>query len=143
MNVVRLMTESDVVDVAPLCAQLGYPSTVEEVAARFANIRTLDGHIMLVATAAAGGIVGWAHAHFMERLHVARYADVAGIVVDAAARRSGAGRALMGAVEEWAKHHNLPRIRLRSGQHRTDAHAFYESIGYRHVTTPKAFEKTL
>lgn len=143
MITIRSITESDYERVGAISAQLGYPATAAEVTERFANIRNRTDHFVRVASNAEGMVIGWVHAHFMDRLHVARYADVAGLVVDQSARRQGAARALMQAVEDWARSHQLPRIRLRSGQQRTDAHAFYESIGYRHVTTPKAFEKTL
>jgi len=143
MIFIRLLADGDYEGVSRISAQLGYPATPDEVAERFANIRSRSDHFVRVACNAEGVVIGWVHAHFMDRLHVARYADVAGLVVDESARRQGAARALMQAVEGWARSHNLPRIRLRSGQHRTDAHAFYESIGYRHVTTPKAFEKVL
>lgn len=143
MITVRPITPADFESVSAISAQLGYPATPEEVRERFAVIGARPDHFLRVACNAEGRVLGWVHAHFIERLHVARYADVAGLVVDSAARRQGAARALMQAVEDWARSHNLPRIRLRSGQHRTDAHAFYETIGYEHVTTPKAFEKGL
>lgn len=143
MITIRAMTDADHERVSFISAQLGYPATPDEVAERFATIRNRPDQFIRVACNDEGAVIGWVHAHFIERLHVARYADVAGLVVDQSARRQGAARALMQAVEEWARAHELPRIRLRSGQQRTDAHAFYESIGYRHVTTPKAFEKGL
>jgi GNAT superfamily N-acetyltransferase len=143
MITTRPVASDDFAAVSAISAQLGYPATAKEVAERFANIRNRPDHFIRVACNTEGVVVGWVHAHFIERLHVARYADVAGLVVDQSARRQGAARALMQAVEDWARSHNLPRIRLRSGQQRTDAHAFYESIGYRHVTTPKAFERGL
>lgn len=143
MITIRSLADADYEHVAAISAQLGYLATPGEVAERFANIRNRTDHFIRVACNAEGIVIGWVHAHFMDRLHVARYVDVAGLVVDQSARRQGAARALMQSVEDWARSHKLPRIRLRSGQQRTDAHAFYESIGYRHVTTPKAFEKTL
>lgn len=143
MITIRPISDSDYARLGAISAQLGYPATAEEIAERFANIRDRTDHFLRAACAADGTVIGWVHAHFMDRLQVARYADVAALVVDASARRQGAARALMQAVEDWARSHKLPRIRLRSGQQRTDAHAFYESIGYRHVTTPKAFEKVL
>ncbi|MBL8518535.1 MAG: GNAT family N-acetyltransferase [Betaproteobacteria bacterium] len=143
MIIVRALEVSDFPRVSEISAQLGYPATSVEVAERFANIRNRGDHFIRVACGSEGAVIGWVHAHFMERIQVARYADVAALVVDQSARRQGAARALMQAVEDWARGHHLSRIRLRSGQQRTDAHAFYEAIGYRHVTTPKAFEKTL
>ncbi len=143
MITTRPLQDADHYRVAAISAQLGYPATAGEVGARFAALCNRPDHFTRVACNAERVVIGWVHAHFMDRLHVARYADVAGLVVDESARRQGAARALMQAVEDWARSHNLPRIRLRSGQQRTDAHAFYERIGYRHVTTPKAFEKTL
>lgn len=143
MITIRPPAEPDYDRLGIISAQLGYPATADEVAERFANIRTRPDHFIRVACNGEGVVIGWVHAHFMERLQVSRYADVAALVVDEAFRRQGAARALMQAAEDWARLHHLPRIRLRSGQQRTDAHAFYESIGYRHTNSPKAFEKTL
>ena len=51
-------------------------------------------------------------------------------VVAAPARRSGVGRALIRAAEAKARRHGCPRLDLSSGDWRSDAHAFYEALGF-------------
>ncbi len=64
-------------------------------------------------------------------------------MVHAAARRQGIGRRLIEEAEHWAGAHGYLDIRLRSGLHRTEAHAFYQAIGYQLAKTSHLFQKLL
>ena len=44
-------------------------------------------------------------------------------------------------VEEYALNNNINFIRLNSGSHRSEAHKFYENIGYTCNKTQKRFIK--
>jgi GNAT superfamily N-acetyltransferase/uncharacterized protein YqeY len=57
--------------------------------------------------------------------------DVHQIVVAQDARRRGVGRALMAAVESAAPGLGATAVRLEHRAFNTDAHAFYEALGYR------------
>lgn len=59
------------------------------------------------------------------------FAIVENVVVDAALRGSGYGRALMARAEELARAHGCYKVSLTSNHQRRHAHAFYRHLGYR------------
>lgn len=63
--------------------------------------------------------------------HAAPIVQITLLVVDERARRHGVGRALVAAAEQWARDHGCRRIVVTTALHRAEAHAFYESVGYR------------
>ena len=70
-------------------------------------------------------------------------AIVQALVVDHAARGSGVGKIMMAAVETWAKDRGFTSVALASNVARTEAHTFYEAIGYQRAATSHLFRKTL
>jgi ribosomal protein S18 acetylase RimI-like enzyme len=60
-------------------------------------------------------------------------AHVNDVVVDAGARGLGAGRALMEAAIALARERGAQVVRLTSAERRSEAHALYESLGFRHT----------
>lgn len=62
------------------------------------------------------------------------------VVVDFNYRRKGIGKALIEALEKWAIFNECKYITLSSQHSRTDAHRFYEALGYAH---DDAFQKFL
>ena len=96
-------------------------------------------------TADSGGpLLGWVHVYGVHLLESpTSFAEIGGLVVHAAARRQGIGRRLMEAAEHWAGAHGYLDVRLRSGLHRTEAHAFYQAIGYQLAKTSHLFQKLL
>ncbi len=137
------MIEVDVKPVAELSAQLGYPVSEIELQDRFLRIAATRGNGIFVALNNEQAVIGWLHVHAVDRLEVGRYADIGGIVVDETMRGRGFGRALMRCAETWAHEHGHDRVKLSSGAHRVEAHAFYEHIGYSHVPTSFRFERIL
>jgi GNAT superfamily N-acetyltransferase len=137
------MEPRDMPRATALTAQLGYPASVDEVAARFARVSRSERDALLVAERSAHGIDGWVHLHEARTLESDPHVEVWGLVVDEHARRLGVGRALMEEAERWARRRGLTTLRLRSNVIRRDAHAFYERLGYRIVKTQHAFEKRL
>jgi GNAT superfamily N-acetyltransferase len=139
----RSMAIQDVERVAELSAQLGYPVSKVDLQSRFMRIAATIGHALFVALDEKSTVVGWVHVHDIDRLEVERYADIGGIVVDAAMRGKGVGHALMRCAEAWARDCGYDRVKLSSGAHRIEAHAFYEHIGYSNIRTSYRFEKIL
>jgi GNAT superfamily N-acetyltransferase len=58
------------------------------------------------------------------------WAIVENVVVDAAARRLGVGRALMAEAERLSREASCYKLQLLSHQRRTWAHEFYRRLGY-------------
>jgi len=57
-------------------------------------------------------------------------AYVGELVVAEEAEGRGVGRALMAAVEDWARAHGLGRVSLETGAANTAARGFYRALGY-------------
>ncbi|TSB45997.1 GNAT family N-acetyltransferase [Alkalicoccobacillus porphyridii] len=127
---------------AVLTTQLGYevdPYTVEE---RLTRILPTTTNGVFVSEAEDQTLSGWAHVYGKTLIEL-EYAEIGGIVVDHTFRRSGMGKKLMDACEEWAKANGYDEIRLRSGEQRAEAHQFYLGIGYEHSSNQKVFKKAL
>lgn len=64
-------------------------------------------------------------------------------MVDEDRRHGGIGRLLMQQAEQWAREKVCWAVHVRSNVVRKDAHAFYETIGYRRIKTQFTFRKAL
>jgi GNAT superfamily N-acetyltransferase len=136
------MTPGDIVDSAPLLAQLGYPLNLDELARRVREVLATPHHLLLLAEA-GGRIAGFVHVYARPAIENPREAIVQAIVVDDAHRRTGIGRLLMMAAERWGKEHDCRSVALSSNIARTPAHAFYAALGYRLAATSCIFRKPL
>jgi GNAT superfamily N-acetyltransferase len=140
---IRLMAASDAEAVADLCTQLGYASSAAQVARRLSHLEGDPEHALFVAEAPEGRVVGWVHVHGVRLMESDPRAEIWGLVVDATSRRQGAGQALMRRAEEWAKQQGYTDVRLRSNTVRSEAHRFYQDLGYRITKTSYTLEKSL
>ena len=61
------------------------------------------------------------------------------VITDVKYRRKGIGKTVMENAIKYAKEQNCYKVLLQSGKKRTDAHPFYESIGF-DGESKKAFE---
>jgi len=81
-----------------------------------------------------GAIVGYAYATLEER-NWNDLLDACGklndIYVDDAARRQGVARALVDATFAWFRERKAPRVVLLSAWQNPEAHAFFETLGFR------------
>ncbi len=140
---IRLATEDDAPALAPLCGELGYPSTEEATRARLtALLARPDDHVVFVA-AQDDAVFGWGSAAVTRLLESPDRAELTGLVVTEVARGRGLGRRLVAAVEEWARERGLTLIGVRSNVVRTDAHRFYEGLGYGRAKQQVVFRKPL
>jgi len=96
-----------------------------------------------VAAGADGTVLGWAHAARQILLESGPRCELLGLVAAAEARGAGVGRALVEAVETWAREAALPLVSLRCNVIRAEAHGFYEHLGYQRRKTQHAFRKPL
>ncbi len=138
----RPMTRADIPRSAPLLAQLGYRLTLEEIERRFAAVTATPDHLLLAAET-QGRVVGLLHAFARPAIENPREAVVQAIVVDAAFRGAGVGKALMAAAERWGREQGCPSVVLSSNITRAPAHAFYKALGYRVAATSYVLRKDL
>jgi GNAT superfamily N-acetyltransferase len=140
--VVRRATPADAASVARLCVQLGYAATADEAAARLRMIDSRPDQLVLVAEN-GGAVVAWIDLHIEHSIAAGKTVQIAGLVVDENHRGFGVGQLLMRHAEEWARSNRCGSVRLRSNIIRSQAHQFYEKLGYKVTKTQKAFAKEL
>ena len=88
-------------------------------------------------------IVGFVHAELYESLYMDTGLNILGLAVDSNFQGQGIGKKLMSSIEGYALKNNISFIRLNSNVRRTEAHKFYESIGYICDKTQKRLIKKL
>jgi GNAT superfamily N-acetyltransferase len=137
------MRPEDSASVAALAGQLGYPCAPAEIETRHGRIAAAGDAAVIVARSPDDRVLGWVHVAESTDLLVDRHAEVRGLVVDAAARGQGVGRALLQAAERWAAGRGCRAMRVRSNTTRVDARGFYERAGYRVTKTQNHFHKAL
>jgi GNAT superfamily N-acetyltransferase len=140
--VLRAASPDDAAAVADLATQLGYPTQPEQAAARLRDLAGRPDHAVLVA-AEGGAVIGWIHVCGERRVETDPFAEIAGLVVDAARRSRGAGAALVEAAADWARAEGYATLRVRSNTVRTRTHAFYERAGFTRAKTQVVLARDL
>jgi GNAT superfamily N-acetyltransferase len=139
---IRIAVTADAGDIAQLGNQLGYDLGTPETAERIRRILLQNDQRVFVAEV-NGALVGWVHAIFAEYFESGAFVLIGGLVVDKNHRRQGIAGMLMASAEEWARERGCSIVRLSSSSTRTQAHRFYEGIGYEHIKTQYSFIKSL
>lgn len=129
--------------IALLCGELGYPTSEAQARNRLASVLGSDRDCALVAVTSDGSVVGWIHIFLASRILSDRFAELGGFVVAADHRGRGIGTKLLAEAESWAVQRGALQFRIRSRSARTDAHRFYERLGFRRTKTQHVFDKSL
>lgn len=86
-------------------------------------------------------VIGYIHGSDYECTYSDSLKNIMAIAVDENYRNLGVGRALLSAIEEWAKECGCCGVRLVSSMNRTGAHEFYQRCGYINRKIQKNFIK--
>ena len=139
---IRAALLEDAAAISKLLPDLGYTATAAECRARLQRLSQWPQNEVFVAEAEAGGaVMALCHLQGVPLLASAGYVEVQALVVAVSAQRTGVGRALLQHAVLWAQSQGYPRVRLRSGLHRDEAHRFYEAQGFLKSKASYAFEK--
>lgn len=132
---IRPVEPRDAAAITRLLRQLGYPNDNDEtpVRERIAAWTAEPHTAVLIAESAesAGtldGLLAIATVPYFER--PGRWGRVVALVVAEHARGNGIGRALMAEAERIAREDGCIAMEVSSANARTEAHAFYRSLGY-------------
>ena len=142
MIAIRRMTALDIPMSQALLSQLGYQLDAQEVRRRYDAVAESGDHTLMVAEQ-DGRVIALCHAYARPALDKPPEVIVQVLVVDQASRGSGVGKIMMAAAETWAADRGFASIALASHVSRSQAHAFYEAIGYRREATSHLFRKAL
>jgi GNAT superfamily N-acetyltransferase len=127
---VRPAAAGDAAEMAKLAGQLGYPMSGDEMLRRLERLLPDGAHCIMVV-ANTRQLLGFMHAERRFSLEGGERAELMGLVIDATARRHGAGRRLVETAERWA---------LSQGEL---SHPFYRALGYELDKTQHVYTKSL
>jgi len=139
---VRPALAADAGAIAHLATELGYPTSPPEMRRRLEVLLTRDSHLIAVAELASA-VVGWVAVEHRLLLESGERAEIVGLVVAGQSRRAGVGAALVRVAEAWVREHGISVISVRSNIARTEAHPFYDRLGYVRAKTQHAYRKDL
>jgi GNAT superfamily N-acetyltransferase len=123
--------DDDAPAIASLLGHLGYPATEAEAEQQLAAVRRMPTSLLLVA-AVDKDVLGLITCHLFSSVHSrSPVAWITTLVVSPRAQGTGVGTMLLKEGERWAAENGAERVSLTSAHHRTAAHAFYETRGYR------------
>lgn len=140
---IRKMELGDLEVVSSLALELGYRADVQELRDRFLLLSRSSDHSFFVSESNGDGIVGWIHAHTHQTLLTNARVEIAAIVVAENFRGKGVGKALIQEVEKWSREKSVQKLRLGSRIQRTDAHQFYQRLGFGIEKTWHIFTKEI
>ena len=90
-----------------------------------------------------GKVIGYVHGADYDCLYADPLKNIMALAVLPEYQGLGIGRALLAAVEGWAKETGCAGVRLVSGMNRTHAHGFYAHCGYSLRKEQKNFIKCI
>lgn len=129
---IRKLQQTDYDDIVGLMGELGYPTTLEEITKRFETLQADSNYQALVAIRENQilGFAGLCKALAYE--FSGTYVRLLAFVVSSNVRKTGIGKLLLKACENWAIEQGAGFITLNSGnrEERQSAHNFYKNSGY-------------
>lgn len=131
--IVRAATAEDAAAVALLVRALGYDAEDAAVAERLAWFAASDDDTVQVAEV-NGGVAGFVAVSCTRSLIDPEwFGRITALSIAPEHRRSGIGRQLVAAAEQWVTAHGSTLLQVNSGRRpeRSAAHAFYPALGYR------------
>ena len=127
---VRPVEVSDIEPLADLMTQLGYPTRASEMQMRLEPILANKSYTTLVAVSEGKvcGMIGTRTSYSYE--HNNPGGAILALIVSEKMRGRGVGHALIAAAENDFAQRNIHRLAVYTHFRRTDAHEFYEKVGY-------------
>ena len=132
------MSLKDAEAVNRLSRQLGYPLTPGQTLQNITAVLSSNDHTAYVA-AYEDKIVGWIGAAYTIMIEVMPHCEINGLVIDEDHRGKGIGKMLIEALKGWAKEKGTDTLSLRCNVKRTEAHLFYQHLGFTEIKQQKNF----
>lgn len=122
-----------------LSHQLGYPLTQEETRHHLAEILEKKNEAVFVAVN-NNAVIGWIGVFKTLHLVSGYLCEVAGLVIDLAYHRQGAGKLLVDQAAKWSRNQGCTDLRVRTNTKRKQAHQFYLGLGFAEIKEQKVYE---
>jgi predicted N-acetyltransferase YhbS len=137
--VIRRATAGDAAAFARLIGQLGYQASAGDVVSRLEAVAAAGNHTLVAER--DGKVIGCLTTSKTHVIHrPAPVGRISMMVVEEALRGQGIGAALVRAAEQVLAEQGCYMIEVTSNLRRTDAHRFYEKLGYERTSVRLAKE---
>lgn len=128
--VIQRATAEDADSMLPLLRELGYDTSRTTMRAQLGHYADSAEAVVLIALV-RGELVGLVSGYLIPALHQpGSIGRITALVVAEKVRSRGIGSKLIQELENWFLLSKCLRFEVTSGEHRDDAHQFYESRGY-------------
>jgi len=135
---IREMGPMDIAVCRLLLLQLGYDLDLQETKRRYDAIKQKQDHAIFVGEQ-DGQVVALLHLYERPAFDKPPEVIVQALVVDRNCRGTGVGKKMMNMAERWAVDRGFSSVALTSSVSRSDAHSFYNRIGYKVEATSHLF----
>lgn len=144
MNItIRQATISDAIAIQILNRdEMNYDCSIELTTEKLNKLLNSQSDKIFVAVW-DNNVVGYIHANNYELIFAPQWKNIMSIAVSSQHKRKGIGKALMNAVEQWAKDEGASALHLVSGETRLGAHEFYKKCGFVSKKKQLNFKKDL
>ena len=132
------MTVEDATAVNALSKLLGYLLSIEETVKNIDLVLQSKDHTAFVAEC-ENKIVGWIGASQAIMIEVMPHCEINGLVINEHYQGIGIGKLLIDKVKHWAREKGNNKLGLHCNIKRTEAHKFYEHIGFAEIKQQKNF----
>lgn len=139
---IRKASPTDTAGLSSLMEELmGVPSDLSALAESLEHISSNPAYLLLVAEQ-DGQLIGTVMGILCYDIYkdCRPFVTIENVIVSQKSRGLGVGKQLFFALEEWAGQQNAAYLMLVSGNERTGAHQFYQTLGYEEK---KGFRKHL
>lgn len=133
------MSESDAPAVAILSQQLGYPLSEEQILQNIKAVLADKDHNAFVATH-QNRVIGWIGLAHSVQIELPPCCEINGLVVNEDYRGKGIGKLLIERAKQWCREKGDNTLRLRCNVKRTEAHLFYQHLGFTETKRQINFE---
>jgi len=136
----RPALEKDLTTLAALITELGYETTPTAMKSRIAEIRANQGEILVAELDQE--VIGCINMIIDIRLAEGKAGEIVSLIVTQKCQGLGIGKGLVCSAEQWLLH-RCDRIRVRANTLRSEAHRFYQSLGFTAIKAQQVFIKNL
>lgn len=136
----RTALEKDLTALAALITELGYETTPAAMKCRITEIRANQGEVLVAELNQE--VIGCINMIIDIRLAEGKAGEIVSLIVTEKCQGLGIGKGLICAAEQWL----IPRcdrIRVRANTLRSEAHRFYQSLGFTAIKAQQVFIKNL
>jgi GNAT superfamily N-acetyltransferase len=139
---VRQVTTADTKSINNLSTQLGYPFTEAQTLQNIKAVLSRDD-LNAFAAVTQNTVVGWIGLAQIIMIESLPYCEINGLVIDENYRGKGVGRLLIEKAKQWTKEKGNDKLKVRCNIIRTEAHLFYQHLGFTATKRQTNFELTI